>query len=89
MPDHIHLFAGLAGTDIRLDNWVRYWKSQFTKGKKGACWRWAAGHWDTRMRNEKQYEEKWFYVRENPVRHGLADGWEQWPFSGEVFTLSW
>ena len=35
------------------------------------------------------YDEKWSYVRMNPVRRGLAYASEEWPFQGEVFPLAW
>ena len=31
MPDHIHLFAAPGTPELPLENWVTYWKSQFTK----------------------------------------------------------
>ena len=89
MPDHIHLFAGLAATDVDLDRWVTYWKSQFSKTWKRPDCRWQSDHWDTRMRNAEQYEEKWHYIRLNPVRRGLVARPEDWPFQGEVNLLEW
>jgi REP element-mobilizing transposase RayT len=74
MPDHLHLFASWMN-DIPLRNWMQYWKSQFTKTYRVDGREWQAGHWDTTMRSAAQYEDKWRYVRENPVRHGLVDDW--------------
>src|SRR3954464_12711051 len=31
MPDHIHFFAAATESTIEYENWVKYWKSQFTK----------------------------------------------------------
>jgi len=39
------------------------------------------------LRREESYTQKWRYVRENPLRAGFVDQWEQWPFVGEVFDL--
>jgi putative transposase len=89
MPDHIHLFAGLVDETIPFDNWVRYWKSKFTQRHKDKCHRWQPDHWDTRMRSEAAYEEKWLYVYNNPVRHGLVERPEDWPFQGEIFDCRW
>ena len=52
----------------------------------------AAPHWqkdffDHVLRSEESYQEKWHYVRENPVRAGLVKSWEDWPFRGEIFDL--
>lgn len=89
MPDHIHLFAGATGSAIAFDNWVRFWKSQFTKrcGLAEHCWR--SDHWDRTLRSGNSYEEKWSYVRDNPVRHGLVKVAEEWPFQGELNHLPW
>src|ERR1700693_3431398 len=34
MPDHIHFFAAATESPIPYENWVKYWKSQFTKRHK-------------------------------------------------------
>jgi len=47
----------------------------------------AEGFFDHVLRNEESYEEKWHYVRENPVRAGLVKDREEWPFWGEIFDL--
>jgi putative transposase len=89
MPDHVHLFAGLTTGDVPLDNWVRYWKSQFTKAYGQPECGWETGHWDTRMRTAAQDEEKWRCVRQNPVRHALVPVADDWPYQGEVHVLEW
>lgn len=89
MPDHVHFFAAMTDVDIAYENWVTYWKSQFSKRHKQASHRWLSDHWDTRLRNESVYEEKWEYVRANPVRHGLVATPEAWPYQGEIHELRW
>ncbi|NDK15756.1 MAG: hypothetical protein GW911_27310 [Armatimonadetes bacterium] len=89
MPDHVHQFASPGAIDLSLDNWVRYWKSQFTKRFARPECRWQTDHWDTRLRSRESYEARWEYVRGNPVRHGLAERAEEWPFQGEVHVLPW
>jgi len=75
--------------EISFDNWVRYWKSQFTKRHGCPEHRWHPDHWDTRLRRGESYDTKWDYVRHNPVRHGLVDRPEVWPFQGEIHELPW
>jgi phosphoglycerate dehydrogenase-like enzyme/REP element-mobilizing transposase RayT len=89
MPDHVHFFAAPGDPELPLENWVKYWKSQFTKAHRVAAHRWQTDHWDTRMRRQDIYEEKWQYVVENPVRHGLVEQAEDWPYRGELFELRW
>jgi REP element-mobilizing transposase RayT len=89
MPDHVHLFAAPGTPELPLDNWVRFWKSRFTKSHRDATHEWHVDHWDRRLRNDDSYEEKWNYVRNNPVRHGLVARAEDWPFQGELNPQRW
>jgi len=89
MPDHLHLFAEPGTPELPFDNWVRFWKSRFTKAHGDALHEWQVDHWDRRLRNEDSYDEKWNYVRNNPVRHKLVSRAEDWPFQGELSPLPW
>ena len=89
MPDHIHFFAAATENSIEYDNWVTYWKSQFTKRHKNKTHRWQSDHWDTRMRTAKQYEEKWDYVRRNAERHGLVSDADDWMYQGDIYDWRW
>ena len=40
-------------------------------------------------RSAESYEEKWHYVRENPVRANLVSKWEDWPYRGEPQRLEY
>jgi putative transposase len=88
MPDHVHLFAAPGGAGIIFDNWVKYWKSQFSKRHQDPNHRWQTDHFDRRLRDGENYAEKWEYVRQNPVRHKLARA-EDWPYQGELNALPW
>ena len=37
--------------------------------------------------SEESYGEKWSYVRENPVRAGLVEQRNNWPFARNIFEL--
>ena len=89
MPDHIHFFSWYTGSLIAYDKWVQYWKSQFSKVFKQPKCRWLTGDWDTRVRSFAAYEEKWLYVKFNPVRQGLVKRPEDWPYQGEIHRLIW
>ena len=89
LPNHIHFFAGDLDSTIGYESWVKYWKSLFSKRHGNPHHRWLANHWDTRVRNENIYEEKWEYVRQNPVRHGLVESPDDWPYQGEIHVLGW
>lgn len=89
MPDHLHLFAAPGEEPVPLQNWVRYWKSQFSKSAKNPTWQWQTDHWDRQLRVGESYAEKWDYVCANPVRHGLAQLSDEWPYQGELNVLRW
>ncbi len=89
MPDHIHYFSWYTGSVIKYQKWVQYWKSQFSKKFKQPDCRWQTDEWDTRMRSIHRYEEKWIYVKHNPVRYGLVENPADWPYQGEVYVLRW
>jgi putative transposase len=50
---------------------------------------WQRDFWDTQMRSREHYDEKWAYVRMNPVRQGFAQTPDDWPHQGEAFALAW
>ena len=50
---------------------------------------WQSGCWDTQMRMRDQYENKWLYVRNNPVRKGLSESADDWLYQGVVSDLQW
>jgi putative transposase len=90
MPDHVHLFctpADLNGYPVR--RWVGYWKrlAGNAQGTLKRCFQ--EDCWDTQMRDQEHYEEKLSYVRMNPVRRGLAQRWEDWPFRGKAHEIVW
>lgn len=89
MPDHVHLFITPMQVDVPLENWVRYWKSRFTWLDGNQDHSWQTDHWDTRLRSSESFKEKWCYVRNNPVRTGLVDDPDDWPFQGEIYRIGW
>jgi hypothetical protein len=48
----------------------------------------AAELWDRQMRSSDEYDQKWLYVQNNPVRHGLVENADEWPFQGAINILS-
>jgi putative transposase len=52
-------------------------------------WRWQSDVWDVQMRSGDHYHEKWNYVRLNPIRAGLTQDPDGWPWQGEVNVLQW
>jgi putative transposase len=90
MPDHIHLFC--APTSCKPENvklWVAFWKRLATIELRELRPIWQRDCWDTQLRQVHHYSGKWQYVVGNPVRKGLVDAPEQWPFQGCLNELGW
>ena len=75
MPDHVHALLSFA-PDRALESTIRAWKSWQTKTLHI---RWQEGFFDHRLRSDESFEEKANYIRQNPVRAGLAERSEAWP----------
>lgn len=91
MPDHLHVFVSFAPDAIPLAAWMKSLKNALSKTlrQKGVAGpHWQKGFFDHVLRSPESYVEKWRYVKENPVRAGLVVKAEDWPFQGEVFSLT-
>jgi putative transposase len=89
MPEHIHLFCSPHKLEFALEDWVFHWKRKFSCLKIPGTGSWQRGYWDTRLRREENYHDKWDYVRQNPVRKGLASENNPWPYQGVLNELRW
>ena len=91
MPDHIHAFVSAEGSSS-LIRWVSSLKRNLIKTLKDqGCEMpiWQQGFFDHILRDAENYGEKWLYVYQNPVRAGLVEKPETWPFSGELHRIDW
>jgi putative transposase len=86
MPDHVHVFVQLP-RDRRLDQWVRLLKQHVQKAAGLAKGTWQRGFFDHLLRNAESYTQKWEYVVQNPVRAGLVEHAESWPYGGEITPI--
>ena len=57
-----------------LMRWVCYWKSIASRNWPRAYEQpiWQPDFWDKQLRRSENYDSKWQYVVDNPVRAGLA-----------------
>ncbi len=55
---------------------IKRWMRQ----ELAAAWKWQPGSFDRLLRSDESAEEKWQYIRQNPVRAGLAENWQDWPY---------
>jgi putative transposase len=48
---------------------------------------WQPKFFDHVLRSNESYAEKWNYVRDNPVRAGLVESTNDWPYQGEIVVI--
>ena len=89
MPDHLHCFCAPHDPRFSIENWIIYWKREFTRKHRQSAWRFQSQGWHHRLRDGEKYSEKWLYVQENPLRQGLCQRTADWPFKGKVFDIQW
>lgn len=92
MPEHVHFFCAPNTNPAEpLSKWMRFWKASFTRSCVDESIKpiWQRDYWDRQLRSGESYSEKWAYVANNPVRAGLVESPEDWPFQGELNRLSW
>jgi putative transposase len=92
MPDHLHLFCAPGTLPMQpLNAWVRYWQNLFTRAWPQPNEKpiWQKEFWDRQLRSGDSYNQKWDYVLNNPVRHGLCATPTDWSYQGELNVLPW
>ena len=87
MPDHIHFFCSPKDESVAIEPWITYWKREFRRELGVTAPRLQLDSFHHRLRGEESYDEKWEYVRANPVRAGLVEKPEDWPYQGVIHEL--
>jgi REP element-mobilizing transposase RayT len=91
MPDHLHLLVRVDGL-IGVPRFVQDFKGKSTR----AAWNyghvgqlWQRSFHDRLLRESDNELERVRYIVANPVRSGLVDEWQEYPFSGSfVYDLA-
>jgi len=79
MPEHLHIIVTSALTnEVRLGEWVKALKRFVGESD----FKWQRGFFDHVLRSDESRSQKWEYIRMNPVRAGLVEHPEDWPYSG-------
>jgi REP element-mobilizing transposase RayT len=90
MPDHFHLFVAFQPGQLYLSGWMKSLKNALSKAVRAMgkpAPHQQDGFFDHVLRSSESYEQKWVYVRDNPVRAGLVRRAEDWPYQGEIHLL--
>jgi putative transposase len=79
MPDHVHALIAFA-PDRSMVSSVRAWKG-FLARRHGIGWQ--RNFFDHRIRDDRSFEEKAAYIRQNPIRAGLVAEAAEWTYVWE------
>jgi REP element-mobilizing transposase RayT len=85
MPDHLHFLCGTKGGEISVLDFVSQFKGKSTRigwryNIKGPLWQRRS--YDHIVREEEDLQETAKYIVNNPVRSGVVEKWDQYPFCG-------
>ena len=86
MPDHIHLLVEVGG-DMTIEKAMQLIKGRFSHrlshefGYKGEVWQ--RGFTEVQVLGGESLEQHRRYIAENPVKAGLVDAAEQYPYCFE------
>lgn len=85
MPEHLH--ALIKGLNPISDVWrviarfkqrTGYW---FSKNSYAS---WQKDFWDRILRRDESFANQVRYIVNNPVRRGLVENWEDYPYTGSI-----
>lgn len=85
MPNHVHLIVETISPHT-LSSVIKDWKSFSAKvinrqlNREGQVW--PEGYWDRYIRNATHYKNTYEYIINNPVKAGLVQHPEDWPWLG-------
>jgi len=89
MPNHIHFLCVPldAAAGIEVETWVTFWKSLLSRRLDDRSYRWQRGLFHHRMRHDVELAETMEYMRQNPVKKGLIQTPDEWPWKGQVHSI--
>ena len=85
MPDHLHLLTTPREPGASVLTLTERFKGKTTNQSWPLGWKgtlWQPGSYDHGLRKEDDFREIAGYTLENPVRKGLCDVPDEWPWSG-------
>ena len=84
MPDHVHIGCRPSAGIPRFEVFIRQVKSDSSRLARElghADFRWQRSFWDSQEKTEQKVNARVKYILENPVRKGLCERWQEWPWS--------
>ena len=89
MPDHVHFFASPLQTAAKqlsyaVGKWKEWTSKALVRTQQATAPVWQPEFFDHVLRSEESWRAKWNYMHENPVRAGLVNDPQDWPYTGAV-----
>jgi putative transposase len=81
MPTHIHLISGSLEGGKSISKFMHSIKGRIREDLQGKGKFWQDRYDDLLLKSEKQFIIKLNYIHYNPVRAGLVENPEDWPYS--------
>jgi putative transposase len=91
MPDHLHLLASPCEEGVSVLQFVDRFKGRATNESWKCGWEgklWQPRYYDHVVRKDEDLRAIAEYVLHNPVRQGLVESVEDWPWGGEMDYLA-
>ena len=76
MPDHLHMLIHIP-PDKSLSQLIGQWKHYLSREVQIEF---QEDFFDTRIRDDEHYREKWNYILQNPVARGLVKVADEWKY---------
>src|SRR5262249_464352 len=81
MLDHIHwIVLPVENRELSVGDFSHGFKRPLRKQVGAQSWEWQRGCFDRLPRSDDNLWSKWIYVKDNPVRHGLVQNADDWPY---------
>ncbi|MCS6805497.1 MAG: DNA methyltransferase [Blastocatellia bacterium] len=86
MPNHVHVLIEMMDEPLQkiIQSWKSYTAHEANKilGERKAFW--SPDYFDRYIRDEKHFNATVEYILQNPVKAGLVDSPEKWPWCGYI-----
>lgn len=83
MPNHVHVMFEVG--EMPMKKILQQWKGATARAANALLGLqtpfWQSDYWDTYMRDPDHQERTIRYIRNNPVKAGLASDWKDWPWT--------
>jgi putative transposase len=81
MPDHAHwIVSPVDDRELSVGDFSHGFKRLLWKSLGSQLWEWQGRCFHRLLRSDENLWSKWIYVKDNPIRHGLVQRADDWPY---------